>query len=433
MFFGLLPLIDHRSGVGPVAAIVLGVCVFGSFLLPWTGVSLWALRRASDLNLLIDRTRGVAADNDRPVHDREFHGELDELARGVEELRVAMAREKAWSAEQRSTLQEIAAALGEGILAMSPRGRIVLANERIREMFGTRGDMVGRPLLEVIRSQPVLAAFEGALQGHASTDRITIADRQIETRVFPVVTSTEVAAVALFIDVTQLERLQRVRKEFLDDFSHEVRTPLAGLSSAVDSFEGGGFTAPQEEQLRGVMRRQLRRIERLVSDLSELNRIESGDLTLEKRPTDLYALLSDLVDDFQNRLSDKPLRFSLSGTHVSADCDPGRAQQIFGNLLDNAWKHGGTAGEVRVEVATEEGLALVRVSDQGGGIAADELNRIFHRFYRIDKSRSQSVPGVGLGLAIAKHLVLVHGGTIRAFNRPEGGATFEVRLPATET
>ena len=423
-----------RLGVGRVEAIIIGVAVFGAFMIPWLGVSLWAVRRASDLDRLIDRTRAVAAsDEAAPITDREYHGELDDLARAVDELRVGMMREKAWSAERLATMLKIAAGLGEGLLALNARRRIVMANDSVARMFGMSGQLVGRPLLEVVRNTSLIAAFDKAMNGAASADRITTSgdrgERQIEIRVFPVAAS-EVAAVALFIDITETERLQRIRKDFLDDFSHEVRTPLAGLRSAAETIDTGGLTAEQEEQLRQIVLRQLGRIERLVRDLSELNRIESGELVLERHDVDIADLLREVCEEFRERLADKPVRFTVVGEPTPANVDPARAQQIFVNLLDNAWKHGGAQGEILVEVSRDDGAAVVRVSDRGEGIPPAEVERIFHRFYRVDRSRSQAVPGVGLGLAITKHLVLLHGGSIRAYNRAGGGATFEVRLPA---
>jgi two-component system sensor histidine kinase MtrB len=170
------------------------------------------------------------------------------------------------------------------------------------------------------------------------------------------------------------------------------------------------------------MGRQVARIERLVQEISELNRIESGDLVLEQQDIDLYDVIRELVHDMGAPVT-------VRGERTPTSVDIPRAQQIFTNLIDNAQKHGG--GHIEVDVRPEAGWAVVRVSDEGEGIAHGELERIFHRFYRIDKSRS--VPGTGLGLAITKHLVLLHGGTIRAFNREGRGTTFEVRLPATGT
>lgn len=425
-----------RIGVTHGVAIILGALVFGVFLIPWAGAFVWALRRAEDLDALTERSRRIVAGVDgAPITNRNYHGELGDLGRAIEELREMLIRQRTTFLEHRAAMDQIVASLGEGLLAVDAEGKVVFANERVTEMFGATGHLTGRSFLEVVRRQSLVGAFERALQGERSTDRITIGDekgdekneRKFEIRVFPVAQSREIAAVALFIDMTTIERLQRIRKDFLDDFSHEVRTPLAGLRSAAETFEHGALTDEQEEQLRHVMLRQLARIERLVRDVSELNRIESGELVLERRPVPLRDVLLELCADFRERA---PLQIRVVGDDVAASADSARVQQIFANLLDNAWKHGSARGEVLVEIGRENGEAVVKISDEGEGIPPHEADRIFNRFYRIDKSRSQEVPGLGLGLAITKHLVLLHGGSIRAYNRSSGGATFEVRLPA---
>ena len=423
----------QHAGAGTAAAVVLAVIAFLLFLLPWSGVFVWAVRRAGDLDELTERTRALAEGlTERPIADRSFHGELDDLARGVEELRATINRQREVHEEHRAAMEEIVASLGEGLIAVNPKGRVVFANPRVSELFGSGGNPVGRSFLEVVRRQSVVAALDQALTGHASADRLVLGsdpdERQIEVRVFPVLASREIAAVALFIDVTQLERLQRIRKEFLDDFSHEVRTPLAGLRSAAETLEQD-VPADVEQKLREVMRRQLGRIERLVKDLSDLNQIESGKIELQLRPVNLLEMAEELCGDFRRRADGAMLRFRVEGEPAIAYVDPARAQQILTNLLDNALKHGGGKGEILVEVAAAGGEAVVKVSDEGEGIPPAELDRVFHRFYRVDRSRSQDVPGTGLGLAITKHLVALHGGSIRASNRSGGGATFEVRLP----
>jgi len=430
----------HHAGVARTAAVTLAVVSFLAFLLPWTGVFLWAVRRAGDLDELTDRARAVAEGAiDKSITDREYHGEVDDLARTIEETRTMILRQRASHEEHRAAMAEIVDSLGEGILAVSPQCRVVVANPRVAEMFGTSReesgaagsqpaeasgglrahrstDVVGKSVVEVVRKQSVVAAIDKALHGETSTDRIALDERQIEIRAFPVAASPDIAAVALFIDVTTIEKLERIRKDFLDDFSHEVRTPLAGLRSAAETLEQGGLAREQEEQLRSVMQRQIARIERLVRDLSDLNQIETGRIALQRRRVNLRSVLHELENDFQ---------FTLQGGDAFATIDAERVQQVFSNLLENAARHG--SGEVAVHVAQENGEGVVRVSDEGPGIPPADLERVFHRFYRVDRSRSR--PGTGLGLAIAKHLVALHGGTIRAWNRPEGGATFEVRLP----
>lgn len=415
-----------KAGVAQSGAVVLSIAAFVAFMLPWTGVSLWALRRARDLDELTERARRVTeGELDARIADRMYHAELDDLARAIEELRAMITRQQHAHDEHRAAMQEIVSSLGEGIIAVNPRGRVVVANPRVAEMFGGEGTLVGRSILEVVRKHSVREALDKALRGEPSTDRVVAgsgeAERQIEVRVFPVAASPEIAAVALFIDVTTIERLQRVRKEFLDDFSHEVRTPLTGLRSAAETLEHGGLDADEEQQLRHVMSRQIARIERLVNDLSELNRIESGQIVLERQRVNLRDVLAEVTQDFPG--------IELRGGDVVAEIDAARAQQVFSNIADNARKHG--RGAITIDLSSENGDAVVRVSDEGPGIPPAELERIFNRFYRVDRSRSQ--PGTGLGLAIAKHLVVAHGGTIRAYNRAEGGVTFEVRLPADLT
>ena len=304
---------------------------------------------------------------------------------------------------QREILVRILEGLGEGVLAVDHERQVVLANRRFAQMFNVGGDLVGRPLAEVTR----------------------VAERRIEMRAFPL-PSADIAAVALFIDVTQIERLEEIRRNFVSDFSHEVRTPLTGLRSAVESFELAGehMTAEEDQQLRRIMTRQLRRIERLVDDLAELSSIESGALRLEKSDVDLLELVRDLCEDFGDRA-----RFDVAGetVHVMADSD--RIQQAFSNLIDNAIKYGGDRMPIDISVCNERDFGVVRITDHGEGLSPEEQERIFRRFYRVDKSRSQEIAGSGLGLAITKHLVLLHNGTIEVESELGRGATFIVRLP----
>ena len=421
-----------RSGVTNIQAGLLGGAVFLAFLLPWSAVAIWSARRAADLQTLIEQTRRLAAGAvDEPITSRSWHGELAELARNVDGVRELVVEQRVSFAEHRGAIDQIVGALGEGLLAVSPQGKVVFANSRLTEMFGA-GARAGSSVLEVVRKRAVGEAIQKALAGSPSVERVRAgtgqADRQIELRVFPVTSSSEIAAVALFIDVSEIERLQNIRKDFLDDFSHEVRTPLAGLRSAAETLESGGLTREHEEALRAVMSRQLLRIERLVKDLSELNRVESGELVLERRPVHVHDLLTDVCNEFRERFADRPIELTAGGEDAVASADPLRLQQVFSNLLDNAGKH--AQGEIQVEVGQVGSEVIVKISDEGDGIPPGEADRIFHRFHRVDRSRSQTVPGVGLGLAITKHLVLLHGGSIRAYNRPGGGATFEVRFPA---
>lgn len=333
-----------------------------------------------------------------------------------------------------SAVREIFDGVGEGVLALDAKGRVVLANRRFREMFHVEGAIDQRPFGELVRNTSVFEACDVALRGRDAIDRFSVpngmGDKRVEVRAIPL-TSEQIAAVAVFIDVTQLETLEQIRRDFISDFSHEVRTPLAGLSTAVESYElaGRSMTVEEDQQLRRIMARQLTRLQRLVSDLSELSRIEAGDLTLELQRVDLRALIDDLCEDFADRAGQNRVSFVVTGQNVATRADPVRLEQAFSNLIDNALKYGGNNTTIDIAVAAESASAVVRITDHGEGVQPAERERIFNRFYRVDKSRSQDVAGTGLGLAITKHLILLHGGTIEVESEHGAGSTFVVRLP----
>ena len=250
-------------------------------------------------------------------------------------------------------------------------------------------------------------------------------------RAFPL-PSHDLAAVALFIDVTHVERLEELRREFIADFSHEVRTPLAALKSAVETFEfdRGLLTDDQDGQLRRIMSRQLARLERLAQDLSELSHIEAGDLSLERTEIDLRRLVEDLCEDFRDRAvaETTPLRH-----HRRRRPRPRRRHAPPAGLRQPARQRHQVRrrrnASIDIDVSATPDRGIVRITDHGEGIPPEERDRIFRRFYRIDKSRSQEIAGTGLGLAITKHLILQHRGNIEVEGVPGGGATFVVTLP----
>lgn len=409
--------------------LLVGLFVLGGFAVPFTLLMLMLRRRKriSEISSRLLRQLSIG-ELDLPIASIDDA----ELRSAVESIRLAVADQRETAARQRAAIEDILNGMGEGLLCISRDRKISLANRRVIELFRVPEHIIGIPFLQLFRNAPLAAAFEDALNGRSSTARVTLdvdGDRhEIEIRVAPLSKIADLAAVALFIDVTELERLQRIRRDFLADFSHEVRTPLAGLRLAVDSLTGGVVREEQAEHLLKIIARQVARLDRLVAEVAELNEIESGDALLLREPVELLELLRDLCADFAERAAAANTRLVLEGSTVTADVDAAKVQQIFSNLIDNAIKHAPGSSEVRIAVGESGGRAIVSVSDEGPGISAEDQSRVFHRFYRLDKSRS-TVEGTGLGLAIAKHLVLRHGGTIRLESAPGEGARFIVSLP----
>lgn len=398
--------------------------------------SLWS-RTRSDIDRLSDRLKRPDAEASASL-DVDSFGALDEIASRFYRARAELARQLSAAEFQNALLQQIMNGMGEGVLAIDRQRRVVLANRRFAEMFNLQPGFVGQPLAAVLRNEAILSGFDRALD-HISEPadsasrfslRSGIEERKIEMRAFPL-PSHDLAAVALFIDVTHVERLEELRREFIADFSHEVRTPLAALKSSVETFEFDRalLTDEQESQLRRIMSRQLVRLERLAQDLSELSHIEAGDLSLERTEIDLRRLVGDLCEDFRDRAAQKQLRFAVSGDSVRVHGDAMRIQQAIANLLDNAIKYGGEGTSIDIDVASGPASGVIKITDHGEGIPPEERDRIFRRFYRIDKSRSQEIAGTGLGLAITKHLILQHRGNIEVESEPGKGATFVVTLP----
>jgi PAS domain S-box-containing protein len=352
------------------------------------------------------------------------------LAILLDDLRISLKAQIEGYERRRVAISRILDSLGEGLVAIDASGRVTLANRRVAEIFGTGPVEPGKRLVEMVRNARLLEVFDHALEGREITERVTIAQgnekRVLEIRAFAVDRSPDIAAVALLIDVTRIQQLEKTRRDFLADFSHEVRTPLAGITSALESLEAGGLAPADEEQLRRILVRQVGRLERLVRDLAELNEIESGSITLDRKRVDLLEVSREVAQDFAGREE----TVEVEGTSCVAAVDPGRVEQILTNLVENAIKHGGT-GEAVIEVEDLGDECRLAVVDHGPGIPPAELENIFLRLYRVDRSRARQTAGSGLGLAITKHLVLLHGGRITARSSMSEGTVFEVHLPKT--
>jgi signal transduction histidine kinase len=409
-----------------------GVLVLALFVAPALAAYGWIVFRSREAEALARDARASLASAEAPIETWRYRGVLGEIARLLEESRQRILVQRRGLAERDLFRARILEGIGEGVLAIDRRKMIVLANARALEMLGVGELPAGTPLYSVVREAAITASFERALAGDPASELVTLrpgaGERRIDLRILPFEGETDIAAVALLVDVTRLMNLEKARRQFFADFSHEVRTPLAGLRSAAETLERGGLPAPDEANLRRIVGRQLDRLERLVEDLSELNRIESGALVLQKRPTDLGDLLHDVADDFRGAAAARGVVLDVEG-EGAAEVDPQRMQQVVANLVDNAIKFTPSGSKVRLSVHRTADTIEIAVADEGEGIPENERERVFNRFYRVDKSRSQSVPGTGLGLAIAKHLTVLHGGRIEVDSPTLRGATFRVLLP----
>ena len=240
---------------------------------------------------------------------------------------------------------------------------------------------------------------------------------------------TELSGLAKSINqmAEALEEQETLRKRLTSDVAHELRTPLANVSSYLEAILEGVWE-PTEERLRSCYE-ELERLSKLVADLERLQQVESENLKLQKTKVDLLELVQTVVKNFETQLADKNLHCTVDGTVTMAFVDRDRMQQVLTNLLSNAIKYSCENGSIRIEVKEETDAVLLRVEDQGIGIAKEDLKLIFERFYRVDKSRNRRTGGTGIGLTIAKAIVEAHGGRITAESISGEGSRFQVLLP----
>jgi two-component system phosphate regulon sensor histidine kinase PhoR len=238
--------------------------------------------------------------------------------------------------------------------------------------------------------------------------------------------------ILVFHDLTRLKQLERQREEFVANVSHELRTPLSLIKGYVETLLDGARDNPEvAERFLKIIERNTNRLDLLIQDLLTISALESGQLKLELQPVELHGLVDHVFAHLHTKADGKKVSLVNDLPALTANGDANRLDQVLTNLVDNAIKYGRTEGRVVVGgTKLADGRLEIFVSDDGPGIPAEALDRVFERFYRVDKARSRDQGGTGLGLSIVKHLIHAHGGEVRAESEPGKGATFILTLAA---
>lgn len=327
----------------------------------------------------------------------------------------------------------------EGVLIVDHEMRIIASNSAANDTFqGVDGKLETLRLSDLTRNPSIHDAFHAALdKGEHPEVKVEMrrGDRRIfDLRVAPLrfeSTGRSRGAIGVFFDITQLERLERVRQEFLSNVSHELRTPLTAIIAFVETLEEGAIEdIEHNRQFLKVIRKNAERMHNLIDDILELSSIEAGMVTVEPRPVRLTAVIDDITTALTARAESRrvTLRNEIAND-VLVFADPRRLEQMLTNLVDNAVKFNREGGEVAVRYKATEMRDCISVTDTGDGVSSEHIERIFERFYRIDRARSRDMGGTGLGLAIVKHLARAHGGEANVQSSPGEGSTFTIELP----
>ena len=332
----------------------------------------------------------------------------------------------------RKHLETLLNSMQEAVVAVSGERKIRWLNGSMTRLLPP-GNHVGKALLHAIRDPELLKAINDSMQkGLVVNTRVgTLVPGQI----FQATTAPlpDGGAVAVLHDLTEIERVEKTRRDFIANVSHELRTPLTSIQGYAETLLDSSINGSSREFVE-IIRKNAARMSRLTEDLLTLARVESGERKLDLRSIAVEVLLEDALHNFRELARNHGVELLLEhSTPVQVLADVDAIHQVFSNLIDNAIKYAGAGNRIALGAKAQDNLVEFYVRDFGPGIAAEHQPRIFERFYRVDKARSRESGGTGLGLAIVKHIVLNHGGTVRVESELHHGATFFFSLHAVPT
>lgn len=417
--------VRRLTAVGALLGIVLAA-----------GMSALASSLASrPLRRLTDTARAMVKDLSVRTRVRQ-DDEVGALAEALDALADNLAASLQSLGTERDRLGAILEAMAEGVLVTDRWGNLALANRAVREMLLVGRDVIGQRPIEALRNAELHEAFEAVRAEEGPVTREVTFTGVRPRRVMVRVTGVDdppTGFVAVLSDVTELRRLETMRRDFVANVSHELRTPVAAIRAASETLLMGAVSQPaMAQEFVGIIDRHAERLHRLVEDLLELSRLEARELKIALAPTELgpeVARAKELVAMAAGaRRTD--VRVALDDDLPLVRADRKALEHVLVNLLDNAIKYSGEGATVTVRAARRgEGVRLT-VADDGPGIEARHLPRLFERFYRVDASRSRQVGGTGLGLAIVKHLCEAMEARVSVESEVGEGARFHVDLLA---
>jgi two-component system phosphate regulon sensor histidine kinase PhoR len=417
--------------------------ILGTILvLAWGAINAFLLSRSVRQSIALLQT-STAAIPDRPVGPLKYqYSDFDGLAQAISLASGHVERVLMDASESRRELEAMIDSMQDAVVAVDQAGRIQWTNQRMQRLIpGTSFSSavrVGHALVQTIRDPDVLACVKTALEDRVVSERRSTS--LLPGRIFEVAASPMPGggAVAVLHDITRIEQVERAQRDFVANVSHELRTPLTSISGYVETLlDHEASLSQQAREFLSTILKNATRMNRLTEDLLVMARVESSEQELHPAPIPADVLVRDAVQAMSGLVQDTDAVLEIgeiTTAEVIADTDA--ILQVLSNLIENGIKYGQARNEPysRILVSAREVSDPIEavefsVRDFGSGIASEHLNRIFERFYRVDKARSRESGGTGLGLAIARHMVQTHGGSIRAESELNAGSTFLFTLP----
>lgn len=343
------------------------------------------------------------------------------------------------AAQVRAQQQAVFNSMVEGVLVLDESSKVQLVNRSLEKLFSLAADVRGQTIIEAFRL-PELADLVKRLRQECSMQSYTLElpgmeERWVEVNAAAVLDRDGIqrGAILVFHDLTRIKQLERTRQEFVANVSHELRTPLSLIKGFVETLLEGAKNDPEKAtRFLQTIEKHTDRLTFLIEDLLTISRLESGQIIMNLHPVDLREETQRVAEDLKSRADEKQVALDNQvpeGLRAHADAD--RLQQVLFNLIENAIKYGRPSGRVLIGgAAMADGKVELWVRDDGSGIPAEARERVFERFYRVDRARSRETGGTGLGLSIVKHIVQAHGGEVWLKSELGEGTTFHFTLPA---
>ena len=370
-------------------------------------------------------------DLDRPL-ENDTYEELSPLLNRINQQHKEIEMQMRYLKQRTDEFTQITESMKEGLILLDNKGNVLSINEAAQNILETDSDCIGQSFLSIERSRNINNAIQSAFEEGHSEIYAQYGSREYQVDISRIESGGEtVGAVLLAFDITEQQNAQRNRREFTANVSHELKTPLQGIIGSAELIENGMVKPEDMPRFIGHIRKEASRLVTLIEDIIRLSQLDEGR-QMPSEQVDLFELADEVKSVLEGACEAKNINMKLMGEHVCVDGVKRLLYEIIYNLCDNAVKYNNEGGIADIDISSDEKNAYITVRDSGIGIPQDQQQRVFERFYRVDKSHSKESGGTGLGLSIVKHAVSYHNGTISMNSEPGNGTEIRVSIPLSK-